>query len=317
MLESLSSLLGFKQRPVEQLLKHLVFFIFSVFWSSSPTAHFSCILFFQFIKVCESTHSFRMLTANNSLSTMSSQVTASSHSSCEPTPVSPPSQHVSLSDNNSLAQAISMALAESLPSLLSSCRDSSGGNANMATISGPLDSASNSIQSPTSLSSGTPCSTSQFSSTLVVPSYISTYNSFTSPSVVSTLPATSSTNFPVVVGGSCGGMTRSVSSAFPRLNKAFVVGPGCAPVRYKLVSTITARLYVHLTDLLPDNIRAQEIEPQAILERKLMISGSKKWVNEIAGIRQLREKNAAWRPPSRWLRSRSSYPLHQPCIFAS
>ena len=112
-------------------------------------------------------------------------------------------------------------------------------------------------------------------------------------------------------------MTRSVSSTFPSLNKAFVVGPGCAPVRYKLVSTITARLCVHLADLLPDNIRAQEIEPQAILERELMISGSKKWVNEIAGMRQLREKNPAWRPPSRWLRSPSSYPLHQPCIFAS
>ena len=258
-----------------------------------------------------------MLTANNSLSTMSSQITASSHSSCGSTPVSPPSQPVSLPDNNSLAQAISMALAESLPSLLSSCRDSSGGNANMATTSGPLDSPSNLTQSPTSLSSGTPCYTSQFSSTLVVPSYISTYNSFTSPSVVSTLPATSSTNLPVVVGGSCGGMTRSVSFTFPSLNKAFVVGPGCAPVRYKLVSTITARLYVHLADLLPDNIRAQEIEPQAILERKLMISGSKKWVNEIAGMRQLREKNPAWRPPSRQLRSPPSYPLHQPCIFAS
>ena len=124
-----------------------------------------------------------MLTSNNSLSTMSSQVTASSHSSCGSTPVSPPSQPVSRPDNNSLAQAISMALAESLPSLLSSCRDSSGGNANMATTSGPLDSALNSIQSPTSSSSGTPCSTSQFSSTLVVPSYISTYNSFTSPSL--------------------------------------------------------------------------------------------------------------------------------------
>ena len=279
---------------MEQLLKHLVFFIFSIFWSSSPTAHFSCILFFQFVKACESSHSFRMLTAKNSLSTnMSSQVTASSHSSCEPTPVSPLSQHVSLSDNNSLAQAISMALVESLSSLLSSCRDSSGGNANMATTPGPLDSASNSIQSPTSLSSGTPCSTSQFSSTLVVPSYISTYNSFTSPSVVSTLPATSSTNLPVVVGGSCGGMTRSVSSAFPRLNKAFVVGSGCAPVWYKLLSTITARVFVHLADLLPDNIRAQEIQPQAILEGKLLILGSKKWVNEIAGMRQLREKNAA------------------------
>ena len=159
----------------------------------------------------------------------------------------------------------------------------------MATTSGPLNSALNSTPSPTSLSFGTPCSTSQFLSRLVVPSYISTYSSFSSHSVVSTLPATSSANLPVVFGGSCGGMTRSVSSAFPSLNKAFVVGPGCAPVQYKLVSTITARLFVHLADLLPDNIRAQEIEPQAILEGKLMISGSKKWVNEIAGMRQLRE----------------------------
>ena len=124
----------------------------------------------------------------------------------------------------------------------------------MTMTSALLNSASNSTQSPASLSFGTPCSTSQFLSTLVVPSHISTYSSFSSPLVVSTLPANSSANLPVVVGGSCGGMTRSVSSAFPSLNKAFVAGPGCAPVRYKLVSTITARLFVHLADLLPDNI---------------------------------------------------------------
>ena len=63
------------------------------------------------------------------------------------------------------AQAISRALAESLPSLLSSLQDSSGGNANMAATSGP----SNSTHYPASFSSGTPCSTSQSSGTLVVP----------------------------------------------------------------------------------------------------------------------------------------------------
>ena len=33
---------------------------------------------------------------------------------------------------------------------------------------------------------------------------------------------------------------------------------------------ILAGLFVDLADLLPDNIRAQEVEPQAFLERKLV-----------------------------------------------
>ena len=90
---------------------------------------------------------------------------------------------------------------QSLPLLLSSLRHSSGRNTNMAATSGPVISASNSTQYPAS-SSGTPCSTSQSSGTLVVPSFISTYSSFGGPAVVSSLPATSSANLPVVVGGS-------------------------------------------------------------------------------------------------------------------
>ncbi|CAH3172611.1 unnamed protein product [Porites evermanni] len=154
----------------------------------------------------------------------------------------------------------------------------------MAATSGPLSSASTSTPSPAFSSSGTPGSTSQSSGTLIVPSFISTYSSFGGPSVVSSLLATSSANLPVVVGGSCGGATGTASSTFPNLNKAFVVGPGYAPVPYKLVSKITAGLFVDLADLLPDNIRAQEIESQAFLEGKLVVSGSKKRVIEIADI---------------------------------
>ena len=113
-------------------------------------------------------------------------------------------------------------------------------NANMAETSGPLSSASTSTQSPASSSSGNSGSTSQPSGTLVVHLFISTYSSFGGPLVVSTLTATSSANLPLVVGGSCGGATGSESSAFPNLNKAFVIGPGFAPVRFKFVSKITA-----------------------------------------------------------------------------
>ena len=222
---------------------------------------------------------------------MSSLVTTSSRSgssstraSLVNTPASPPSQPVSLLDNNSLAQAISRALTESLPPLLSSLRDSSGTNTNMAAMSGPLSLALNSTQSPAFSSSGTPCSTSQFSGTLVVPSFILSCSSFGSPLFVSTLPATYFANLPVVVGGSCGGATGSESSTFPNLNKAFVVGSGYAPVPYKLFCKITAGLFLDLADLLPENIRAEEIEPQAFLEAKLVVSGSKKRVIEITDI---------------------------------
>ena len=62
------------------------------------------------------------------------------------------------------------------------------------------------------------------------------------------------------------------------------MGPGYAPVTYKLVTKITAGLFLDLAGLLPDNIRTQEIEPQAFLEGKLVVSGSKKRVIEIADI---------------------------------
>ena len=133
----------------------------------------------------------------------------------------------------------------------------------MAMMAGPLSSALTSTPPPASSSSGTPGPTSQSSGTLVVPSFISTYSCLGSPSVVSSLPATSSANLPLVVGGSCDGVTGTESSMFPNLSKAFVVGPGYAPIPYKLVSKITAGLFVDLADLLLDNIRAQEIEPQA------------------------------------------------------
>ena len=120
----------------------------------------------------------------------------------------------------------------------------------MAATSGTLSSTSTSTQSPASSNSGTPGPTSQSSGTLVVPSFISTYISFGGPSIVSTLPATSSTNLSVVVGGSCGGATGSESSTFPNINKAFMVDPGYAPVPYKLVSKITAGLFVDLAGLL-------------------------------------------------------------------
>ena len=66
--------------------------------------------------------------------------------------------------------------------------------------------------------------------------------------------------------------------------RAVTKPPGYAPITYKLLTKITAGLFLDLAGLLPDNIRTQEIEPQAFLEGKLVVSGSKKRVIEIADI---------------------------------
>lgn len=154
-----------------------IFLAFHLFEQQSYSVFF-LLSFFNLSRLASRHVSFRMQTTNNSSSTMSSPVTALLHSRSGSTPAPlantpapPPSQPVSLLDNNSLAQAISRALADSFPSLLSSLRDYSGGNTNMTAMSGSFISASNSTQSPASSSSVTPSSTSQISGTLVVPSY--------------------------------------------------------------------------------------------------------------------------------------------------
>ena len=194
---------------------------------------------------------------------------------------SPSLQTAPLLDNNALSQAISRALADSLPALLSSLREhvgestgSSSGSV-ASSISTPL---------PLSLPASDPSQSSLSSGTLVVPSFISTYSTLSSPSVVSSLlPATSNTNPPLAVGGSLSGTSASSSSP-PTLDKAFVLGPGYTPVPYKLVAKITGGQFIELADLLSDNIRAQDAEPQAFLDGKLVVSGTKKRVTEITDI---------------------------------
>lgn len=112
--------------------------------------------------------------------------------------------------------------------------------------------------------------------TLVAPSFISTFSTLGSPPVFSShLPATSIANPPMVVGGSSSGATANFST-LPTKNNAFPIGPGYAPLPYKLVAKITGSQFIDLADLFPDNVRAQEIEPQAFPEGKLALTGSKK-----------------------------------------
>ena len=85
------------------------------------------------------------------------------------------------------------------------------------------------------------------------------------------------------------GVTSSLPSlesslASSQSEKAFIVGPGHAPIPSKLVSKIVGGQFVELADLLSVNLRAVEQEPQTFLDGKLVVSSSKRRQVEIKDI---------------------------------
>lgn len=60
--------------------------------------------------------------------------------------------------------------------------------------------------------------------------------------------------------------------SLPCFDKAFVIGPGHAPIPAKVVTKITTRQFVELADLLSANLQAVEKEPQTFLDGKLLVS---------------------------------------------
>ena len=59
---------------------------------------------------------------------------------------------------------------------------------------------------------------------------------------------------------------------------------GYSPIPEKLVTKIRTGQFVDLADLLAENLKAQESEPHTYLDGKLLVSSSKKRVQEITDI---------------------------------
>ena len=129
----------------------------------------------------------------------------------------------------------------------------------------------------------------------IVPLLISTYCSLRNSSLTSLslfgshgalnrmLPTTSQSSLPAFSFGSV-----HPSIIFPRvptlLNKPFVVGPGYSPIPEKLVTKIRSGQFVEMANLLAKNLKAQEVEPQTYLDGTLLVSSSKKRIQEITDI---------------------------------
>ena len=73
-----------------------------------------------------------------------------------------------------------------------------------------------------------------------------------------------------------------IASHPPTFGKAFVFAPGYPPTPHKLVGKITGGQFADLADLLSDNVRAQESEPQAFLDGKRVVATAIKRLVEVS-----------------------------------
>ena len=109
-----------------------------------------------------------------------------------------------------------------------------------------------------------------------MPSFLSTYSSVGIPVVPRAsqppVPALSALS---LFDYSLAPSTSSLTSV-PSVGKAFVIGPGYAPIPGKLVAKITSGAFVELVDLLAENLCAQEVEPHTYLDGKLLVAPAKK-----------------------------------------
>ena len=196
-------------------------------------------------------------------------------SSAAPVVVTAASSTSATSFSSEIAVAVAHALENSLPAIISAVRENTAPISSVPPVFASVDSGhAMVVESSLAASSGT----------LRLPAFVSTFPSV--PAITgsnSSRPVAAFTS-PVMathVTGAFSGFDGPVLS--PSFDKAFVVGPGHAPVSAKLVSKITGGLFVDLADLLSANLHSVEHEPQTFLDGKLLVSNRRR-VLEIKDI---------------------------------
>ena len=178
--------------------------------------------------------------------------------------------------SDEIALAMATALGNSLPAIMAAIWDNSA----------PLSSAPPAITSVSS-SSAMVVAGSQVapSGTLRLPSFVSTFRLVPAISSPDSACLVDSFPSPVMSTRASSLSGRGLSFVPPSMSpeKAFVVGPGHAPIPAEVVSKIISGQFVDLADLLSANLRAVDQESHTFLDGKLLVSQKRRLV-EISDI---------------------------------
>ena len=180
---------------------------------------------------------------------------------------------------DSIADAVVCTLGSSLPTIMASSQGNAPSSA--ASAEPPSSSASSGGTSAVGVGSG---SSAPSSGTFTLAAFVPTFYTCVShlrlelgpprPITLTSSPPSSLGSLPC----------SESSSLWQKTDKAFIVGPGHAPIPGKLVAKIREGQFVELAHLLSINLREVEQEPQTFLEGKLLVSKSKRRQVEITDI---------------------------------
>ena len=178
---------------------------------------------------------------------------------------------------DSIAEAVVRTLRNTLPTIISSIQGNAPSPLNSSVPATSVGVSPSSSSGLSAVSCAANISSGASSGAFTLPAFVSTF------SPVSAIIDSNSVHF----GGPITSLfaSLSVTSSLPKLSysaasgpkpeKAFIVGPGDAPIPDKLAKKIIGGQFIELADLLMVNLRAVEQEPQTFLEGKLLVSNAK------------------------------------------
>ena len=190
---------------------------------------------------------------------------------------------------DTLAAVVAQTIGNSLPAIVSVLHSGTsqpvGTAASPAPVSNSSGLATSSAPPPSSQAQAGVSGLASSAGRLQLPSFIPQFTPLPSTSSLSSVSLVASSMSPLfATGQSLPRAAASLVLPLPMTEKAFVVGPGHAPLPYKLVAKITSGQFVDLADLLSANLRSPEQKPQTYLEGKLIVSSSKCRLVEIKHI---------------------------------
>ena len=181
--------------------------------------------------------------------------------------------------SNEIAVAVAQAFQQSLPSFVAAFHAENLAAPVSSTALPPVSSVLSSVVSSVvpGLAMVAASSLSSVAGTLRLPSFVYTFPAISSTPGSCSARLARSISAPIMASHVTSFSSHGESLAASGV-KAFVVGPGHAPIPAKLVKKITSGEFVELADLLSTNLRAVDLEPQSFLDSKLLVSRKRRLV---------------------------------------